>query len=212
MAKAMVAAVTPFRNGSLDREAASRLVEFARAMGFDGLFFGSSTGWSAALSRKQHMELMEFAASQGGVEVLAGISRNNVDETLEMGRFVSDLGIRRAVLVTPYYHRYSQASMFRYFSLISSSLDLDVYLYDNPPALTGTSLSLETVRRLHEECSNVVGIKDSSGGSVKRIAELAGLGISVFQGKDSVLLESIEAGAEGGAYAPRRTSPTSQQS
>lgn len=197
--KIIIPALTPFRNQQIDIEAVKAMTEYAKRNSFDGLFAGSSTGGAAALSYKKHKETLNTYIENinGSVRPIAGISRNSLDETMSMGRDAVDLGYRTIVLINPYYHNYSDKTFLSYFGSILDSNDADFYIYNNP-GLTCRNLNPEVVSRLHETYSNVKGIKESSGNLETFQKFLSIKGLEVFQGKDTLLLDSMKMGASGG--------------
>lgn len=190
--------ITPHKNDSVDSEALHKLVEYAKESGFDGLFAMSSTGGCASVSFRKHVQVLrEVKEKASGIDLFANISRNDLDESLNMLGEAEDMGYEKFVVINPYYHRYSEESMKRFFSAIAGKVKGSLYLYNNP-ALTGLTLSPEVVRSVSEEHSSVKGIKDS-GGDLQKFREFLEItGIEVYQGKDHLLLESMELGAFGG--------------
>lgn len=197
-AKIVIPMITPHKNGSLDTDALDGLIHYAVSNRFDGLFAASSTGGCASLSYREHLGVLrEVIERAGETELFANISRNSLGDSLDMMKDAEDLGYRKGVIINPYYHRYSQASIERYFGDIASNAGMEIYLYNNP-ALSGLTITPETVRKLASEYSGIAGIKDS-GGDLDRFREFLDIrGLKVYQGKDHLLRESIGMGAYGG--------------
>ncbi|MEM0155711.1 MAG: dihydrodipicolinate synthase family protein [Thermoplasmataceae archaeon] len=190
--------ITPFRNNQLDRECLHAFIGYAEKNGFDGLFAGSSTGAFASLSMDQHGEflkwVMEFSHS---TSLYAGVTRSSLPETLNMVKLATDLGYEKLVAINPFYHKYSQDSIARFFDAILTATDANIYAYNNPP-LSGTEILPATLARLKTNHSNLAGLKDS-GGNLDRFREFLKIpGLKIFQGKDALLFDSIKIGASGG--------------
>ncbi len=198
MAKIIIPMITPFKKGELDRETIRSFVSYAYENQFDGLFPGGSTGGFASLSMAEHREVLkEVSEETAGMELYAGICRNNVAETIELGKYAIDLGYRNLVSINPYYHKYSENSIRSYFGLLMEAFDSDFYVYNNP-SLSGYTLAPGMVEELKEQYSGLVGIKDS-GNDFSVFREFLKIkGLKVLQGKDAMLKESLEAGAHGG--------------
>ena len=67
------------------------------------------------------------------------------------------------------------------------------------PGRCGVEIGVETVRRLVEECSNIVGIKEA-GGNADRVSQLRlalGQNITILSGDDSLTLPFMAVGARG---------------
>lgn len=198
MAKIIIPMITPFLKGEMDKSAIRSFVSYAYENHFDGLFPGGSTGGFASFSTAEHKELLkEVAEETTGMELYAGICRNNISETIELGKYAIDLGYKSLVAINPYYHKYSVDSTKNFFKILMESLDSDFYVYNNP-SLSGSSLTPDMVQELKEQYSGLTGIKDS-GNDIATFREFLKIkGLKVFQGKDALLKESVEAGAYGG--------------
>lgn len=196
--KLIIPMITPFRENHLDRDALDSFVEYAAENRFSGLFAGSSTGGMASLSFEQHQEFLQWAMELNqGLEMFAGITRSSLVETLEMGRIAADLGYGKLVAINPYYHKYSQDSILRFYDSILDVFDLDVYAYNNP-SLSGIEILPQTVSRIRQEHDNLKGIKDS-GNNLDKFSDFLKIpGLEVYQGKDALLLDSMKMGASGG--------------
>lgn len=190
--------ITPHKKGELDLEALDSLLGYAESNGFDGVFAASSTGGVASLSYGKHLEFMQEVMNRSKkLRLFANISRNDLEESLDMMKASENLGYENLVVINPYYHQYSQESMRRYFSEIASRTSSNIYIYNNP-SLTGLTVSPVVVEALVSEYSAVKGIKDS-GGDLDRFDEFLKIhGLEVYQGKDHLLDKSLKMGAYGG--------------
>lgn len=76
---AIVAIVTPFKNGEVDEEALRELVEFQIESGTDGIVPCGTTGESATLSHEEHDRVVEIVVDQvkKRVPVIAGTGSNS---------------------------------------------------------------------------------------------------------------------------------------
>ena len=193
--------ITPCRDTRVDLKAAKKLITHVIANGAAGIFGAGSNGSFPILSAEEHFRFLESARSvvDGRHAFFADISRNNYEETLEMGRKVIGIGPDAVALNTPYYIPMKQDSLYAYFDRLLGMLDSDVLLY-NIPQFSGNSISVETAVKLAEQHSNLIGIKESSGIFNNIMAFLDGMpkGFAVFQGQDNFLLPSLEYGAAGG--------------
>jgi 4-hydroxy-tetrahydrodipicolinate synthase len=67
------------------------------------------------------------------------------------------------------------------------------------PGRCGVEIGVETVRRLADECANIVGIKEA-GGSADRVSQLRSAlpnGFTILSGDDSLTLPFMAVGAKG---------------
>ncbi|MBP2685848.1 MAG: 4-hydroxy-tetrahydrodipicolinate synthase, partial [Deltaproteobacteria bacterium] len=95
---AIVATVTPFRNGKLDAPALKKLVEFQIRNGTDGIVPCGTTGESATLSYEEHERVIDLVleAADGRVPVIAGTGSNNTKEAVQLTRYAKKAGANAA--------------------------------------------------------------------------------------------------------------------
>ncbi|MEM3853256.1 MAG: dihydrodipicolinate synthase family protein, partial [Conexivisphaerales archaeon] len=74
--------VTPVRNGKIDEERISSLMAFLKDIGVSAAFPMGSTGLFPLFDMKNHVRAIELTVKyiHTGMEVLAGVSRNDIDE------------------------------------------------------------------------------------------------------------------------------------
>ncbi|MDP8012059.1 MAG: dihydrodipicolinate synthase family protein [Thermoplasmata archaeon] len=193
--------ITPVKNNEIDFPALEKLLNYLEKIKVEGIFPGSSTGAFTLFSFEKHKRILEFSKEnyKSNGTFLAGISRNNLEETISVGKFAENIGSDGVVIITPYYLKYDDSSLYNYYSKIAKSIDIPIFLYNNPE-LSCNSISAEIMEKLMTEFSNILGIKDSSGDMKKFNLYLSHLpkGRYIFQGKDELLYESLILGASGG--------------
>ena len=194
-------AITPFKGGKFDSRAIAKLIDFLGKNGASGIFPAGSNGCAALLPLEQHTSLIkEFSELLGSrLFMLAGVGRNSVEETLKVASAALKFGADALVIVTPYYIKMDEKSLFRYFDEVAGKIDADVILY-NIPQFTGNWITPGMAKELADKHKNIVGVKDSSGDfrSMSGFIEGMGDGFAVFQGQDDLLLPSLMIGANGG--------------
>jgi len=196
---AMTALVTPLRDGAVDYDALTKLVEHQLANGIDGLVAVGTTGESPTLDFDEHIGVVAHTVKvvAGRVPVIAGAGGNATSEALELSRRSADVGADALLHVTPYYNRPNQDGLFRHFEAIARAVPLPIILY-NVPGRTGCDLLPDTVVRL-AQLDNVVGIKEATG-NVPRAAELIariGHKLAVISGDDATAFSLYGLGAKG---------------
>ncbi|ASI13629.1 4-hydroxy-tetrahydrodipicolinate synthase [Candidatus Mancarchaeum acidiphilum] len=194
--------VTLLRQGSIDLDAVKSLMQFLKKSGAKGAFIAGSTGNAPMLSLNEHKEVIKQYIKYAKEEHLAtfvGIGRDSIDETVAMGEYSIELGADKLVAVTPYYMKEDQKQMHAYYSELLSKLDSEVLIY-NIPSLTGNNIEAETVAKLAEENSNLIGIKSTNADfdQFQKLIYYTDNDFLVFQGYDHLLLPSLELGASGG--------------
>ena len=203
--------VTPFNDqGWIDKEALSELIEFWIGSGVSGLVVNASTGEGPMISRDEKGDLIEFVRDKMGGRgiVIAGTGAISTGETIELTRDAKDRGAEAALVTTPFFFKPTEEELFQHFASLTASVDLPVILY-NVPKFTGYTVAPRVVDRISRECSNLVGIKDSSGspGAMAENIRLFGDRISVLSGAADMTLPTLSMGGTGAILAVANAVP-----
>lgn len=196
---AIVAIVTPFRNGKVDEQALRKLIEEQIAAGTDGIVPCGTTGESTTLSHEEHDRVIEITidAVRKRVPVIAGTGSNSTAEALRLTRHAWEAGADGALLVCPYYNRPTQEGLYQHYRTIAEEVPIPIIIY-NIPGRTGTNLLPETLARL-AKIKNIVGVKEASG-SLKQMSDviqLCGSDFDVLSGDDIFTLPLLAIGGRG---------------
>ncbi len=194
------ALVTPFRDGKIDVAAFEKLIEGQIAAGIHGIIAVGTTGESPTLSHEEREQVIRLAIefARGRCKVLAGTGSYSTAEAIAATNAAEKMGVDGALIVAPYYNKPSQEGLFRHFAAIAQATKLPIMLY-NIPGRCGVDIGAETVRRLANECRNIVSIKEASG-SVDRVAELRRIlpnEFTILSGDDGLTLPFMAVGAVG---------------
>ena len=143
------ALVTPFRDGSIDEAALTRLVEWQVAEGSSALVPCGTTGESATLSFDEHYRVIELVvqAAAGRVPVIAGCGSNDTATALRHLDRAAEIGADAALIVAPYYNRPSQEGIVAHFEALADASRLPIVIY-NVPGRTVTDILPASVERL----------------------------------------------------------------
>ena len=196
---AIVAIVTPFRNGKVDEQALRKLIEEQIAAGTDGIVPCGTTGESTTLSHEEHDRVIEITidAARKRVPVIAGTGSNSTAEALRLARHAWEAGADGALLVCPYYNRPTQEGLYQHYRTIAEEVPIPIIIY-NIPGRTGTNLLPETLAKL-AKIKNIVGVKEASG-SLKQMSDviqLCGSDFDVLSGDDIFTLPLLAIGGKG---------------
>ncbi|HQK79076.1 MAG TPA: dihydrodipicolinate synthase family protein, partial [Syntrophales bacterium] len=98
---AIVAIVTPFKNGRVDEEKLRELIEFQIENGTDGIVPCGTTGESPTLSHEEHDRVIEITvdAVKKRVPVIAGTGSNSTAEALRLTEHAREVGADGALMV-----------------------------------------------------------------------------------------------------------------
>jgi len=196
---AIVATVTPFKNGKVDFPAFRRLLKRQIEAGTDGIVPCGTTGESATLSYEEHKKVIEEAVKtvKKRVPVIAGTGSNSTEEAIMLTKHAKKVGADGALVITPYYNKPTQEGLYQHFKKIASSVDIPIVIY-NVPSRTGVNILPETVLKL-ARIDNIVGIKEASG-SLNQVCEIirrAPKDFSVLSGDDFLFYSMLCVGGKG---------------
>ena len=196
---AIVAIVTPFKNGKVDEAALRKLVEFQIKNGTDGIVPCGTTGESSTLSHEEHDRVIEVVidAAKKRVPVIAGTGSNSTAEAIRLTRHAYKAGADGALMVCPYYNRPTQEGLYQHYKAVAEAVPIPIIVY-NIPGRTGVNMNPDTLARL-AKIKNIVGVKEASG-SIKQISDvinLCGPKFDVLSGDDLFTLPLMAMGGHG---------------
>jgi len=195
----MVALVTPFKGGKIDKRALKKLIDFHVANGTDAIVPCGTTGESATLSHEEHTKVVEMTLEyvDGRIPVVAGTGSNSTEEAIQLTKHAERAGADAALLITPYYNKPTQEGLYQHFRAVAREVRIPIILY-NVPARTSVNLLPETICRL-TELKNIKGIKEATG-DLKQIGDLitlCGDRMTVLSGDDFTTLPILAIGGKG---------------
>ena len=194
------AIVTPFKNGKIDEAALERLIRAQVRAGVDGIVPVGTTGESPTVDYEEHIHIIELSVKFAGgrIKVLAGTGGNSTSEAIYLTERAEKAGADGSLQVAPYYNKPTQEGLFQHFREVARRTRLPIVLY-SIPGRCGIEIGVDTVKRLAQECKNIVGIKEA-GGNADRVSQLrAALGprFEILSGDDSLTLPFMAVGAQG---------------
>ena len=199
----LVALVTPLsENGEVDYDALRNLLDWHIDQGTDGIVPVGTTGESATLNIKEHIDVVEFTVKHINkrLPVIAGTGANSTEEAVELSQEALLKGADYVLLVTPYYKKPNQNGLVAHYLKIADRVQIKQILY-NVPMRTACDLIPSSVEILSEH-SNIVGIKEALDDN-ERIKELIKISnksnssFSVLSGDDPTFMDSLNIGAHG---------------
>ena len=196
---ALVAIVTPFKNGKLDEQGLVDLIEFQIENGTHGIVPCGTTGESATISFAEHKRVIDLTVRTvaGRVPVVAGTGGNNTLEAIELTESARDSGADAVLSVVPYYNKPNQEGMYLHFREIAEKVDIPMFLY-NVPGRTVVNMLPETVARL-AAIDNIIGIKEASG-SLEQVTDVLRRSpedFIVLSGDDFTSMPTVLVGGKG---------------
>lgn len=195
----IVALVTPFNNGNVDKNNITKLVEFHIKNGTDAIVSCGTTGESPTLTHDEDCAVTAHMvkAAAGRIPVIAGTGSNNTSEAIFLTDAAKKNGADGALIVTPYYNKPTQEGMYQHFKKIAETVDIPIILYNVPARTGGTGLLAETIIRL-SKIPNIVAVKDATGSVDCAMAVLKEIpDFTVLSGDDGVTFPLMALGAKG---------------
>jgi 4-hydroxy-tetrahydrodipicolinate synthase len=194
------AIVTPFEDGKIDEPALERLIQGQVRGGVDGIVPVGTTGESPTVDYDEHIHIIALSVkfARGRIKVLAGTGGNSTSEAILLTERAEKAGADGSLQVAPYYNKPTQEGLFQHFREVARKTRLPIVLY-SIPGRCGVEIGVDTVKRLAQECKNIIGIKEA-GGNADRVSQLrAALGprFEIMSGDDSLTLPFMAVGAQG---------------
>lgn len=196
----VTAMVTPFdKNGNVDFEKTTLLIEYLLKNGTDSLVVSGTTGESPTLTKQEKLALFEHVVKvvDKRVPVIAGTGNYNTKESIDFTKEAEQIGVDGVLLVAPYYNKPSQAGLYEHFKAIAAETELPIMLY-NIPGRSVVEIAPETVIKL-SEIPNIVAIKDAGGDLDKMTTIIANTpdDFELYVGDDGLTLPSLAIGGVG---------------
>ncbi len=199
----MVPLITPFKNGEIDYESYSRMINHLIEQGIDGIIPLATTGESPTISESEYINILEktIECTKKRVSIYTGLGGNNTIDVIKKLKLVEKYDIDGILSVAPYYSRPNQKGLYEHFKAISQSTDMNIIIY-NIPYRTGINIENDTLRKL-SKLSNIVGVKDCSG-DMKQTTDLLinrPSDFSIMTGEDAYFYTTLVLGGDGGIMA-----------
>ena len=209
----IVPLVTPFTGGDnrIDEAALREMIEFQLREGSHGISTTGTTGEPSSLNLDERKFMIDFVQSEvkGRVPLVPGTGTNNFDETVELTTYAAKKGVDAVMVISPYYVRPNQNSLFEYFKAVADKVkDTPVILY-NIPGRTAVNIDPPTIGRLREACPNIVGVKQATRDldQVSYTLVHAGRDFGVYCGLETMTYPMLTLGGSGHVNATAMVAP-----
>jgi len=199
MQGAMTALITPFKDGKIDEETYSKLIQRQIDNDIDWVVPVGTTGESATLTHDEHKRCIEIAVEVckgSDTKVLAGAGSNSTHEAIDLAKFAEAKGADAILSVSPYYNKPTQRGLYEHFKAIANAISIPVVIY-NVPGRTCSNIEVETAVKLFDDVENIVAIKEATGKIENVVALCAKSAISVLSGDDAINYPILATGGKG---------------
>lgn len=194
----ITAMVTPFDEElNVDYNGAVKLAKKLIEEATTALVVTGTTGEAPTLTSEERNKLYKAIKENVDVPIIAGIGSNSTRDTIENAMEAKEAGVDGLLLVTPYYNKPDQDSLYAHFEAIAKDTDLPIMLY-NVPGRTACNMLPETVERL-SKIENIVALKEASGDVVQfsEIVRRVNKDFLVYTGDDALTLPTLSVGGYG---------------
>lgn len=164
----------------------------------DGLYVGGSTGENFMLSTDMKKRIFSIAAEEnkGQVNLIAQVGSLNIEESIELAKYATDLGYNALSAVTPFYYKFTFDEIKYYYNTIINSVDNKMIIY-SIPFLTGVNMSVDQFGELFEN-KKIIGVKFTAGDFylLERLRKAYPEKL-IFSGFDEMMLPAVVLGVDG---------------
>ncbi|MDU8925489.1 N-acetylneuraminate lyase [Pasteurellaceae bacterium LIM206] len=167
-------------------------------MQVDGLYVGGSTGENFMLSTAEKKEIFRIAKDevQDQVALIAQVGSVNLKESIELGKYATELGYDCLSAVTPFYYKFSFPEIKHYYDTIIAETGNNMIVY-SIPFLTGVNMGVEQFGELYKN-PKVIGVKFTAGDFylLERLKK-AYPNHLIWAGFDEMMLPAVALGVDG---------------
>jgi len=195
-----VALITPFnKDGEIDYELFSKLIEFQIANKTDAIIVCGTTGEGSTLTVDERLKLFSLAVKQtkGRVPVIGGTGSNSTSFSLDLMKEAEKCGIDAHLSVTPYYNKASQKGIIKHYEFLASNAEKPLIVY-NVPTRTGVNIKPETYKALSVH-PKIVAVKeaDSNIAKLQKSIALCKNSLDFYIGNDDLISVGCSLGCKG---------------
>lgn len=196
-----VAIVTPFNEDeSINYDKLDQLIDYHCNNGTDSIIICGTTGESATMSEKEHMECVKFSIerTKGRLPIIAGTGSNCTRTAIDMSKEAASYGADGLLVVTPYYNKATQEGLVGHYTAVAKEAKAPIIMY-SVASRTGCNIEPATAARLIKEVDNIVGIKEASGNisQVAKIMHLTDGKTDLYSGNDDQIVPILSLGGKG---------------
>ncbi len=197
---AATALITPMnKDGSVNFERLSSLVDEQVKGGIDALVICGTTGEKSTLNYEEHVRVIETAAkaNAGRVPLIAGTGSNDTVYSVGLCEDAEKAGADAFLMVTPYSTTTSQRGLVAHYNYIADRVNKPIILY-NVPSRTGVAIKPETYKELAKH-PNIVATKEANGdlSAVAKTRYLCGDELDIYSGNDDQAVPIMSLGGIG---------------
>lgn len=203
--------VTPFtEDGAIDEKAFVELINWQIESGSHGISVTGTSGEPSSLTMAERKRVMALAKETiaGRVFFAPGTGSTNHDETMELTKYAEEIGADAAMVIVPYYNRPNQEALYQHFKTVADSVSTPIIIY-NIPGRSAVNMEVSTMKRLAEDCPNIVGVKEANKDfeHVNRVLLNCGRDFLLYSGIELLCYPMLAIGGAGFISATANVEP-----
>ncbi|WP_172369305.1 2,4-dihydroxyhept-2-ene-1,7-dioic acid aldolase [Sporosarcina jiandibaonis] len=203
--------ITPFtEDGAIDEKTFKELVNWQIESGSHGISVTGTSGEPSSMTIAERKRVMELAKEtiDGRVIFTPGTGSTNHDETMELTKYAEELGADAAMVIVPYYNRPNQEALYQHFKTVADSVEIPIIIY-NIPGRSAVNMEVSTMKRLVQDCPNIIGAKESNKDfeHVNRVLLECGRDFLLFSGIELLCYPMLAIGGAGFISATANVEP-----
>lgn len=203
--------ITPFKeDGSIDEVTFENLVNWQIESGTHGISVTGTSGEPSSLTITERKRVMSLAkeAINNRVFFAPGTGSTNHDETMELTKYAEKIGVDAAMVIVPYYNKPNQEALYQHFKTVADSVSIPIIIY-NIPGRTAINMEVGTMKRLAEDCPNIIGVKESNKDfeHVNRVLLNCGRDFLLYSGIELLCYPMLAIGGAGFISATANVEP-----
>ena len=194
------ALLVPFdENGQVKEEGLKQIAKNAiEVEQLDGLYVNGSSGENFLISKEQKKQIFKVVKEAVGndVKLIAQVGSLDLNEAIELGKYVTNLGYDALSAVTPFYYPFSFEEIKQYYFDIIEATQNKMIIYAIPD-LTGVNISINQFEELFDN-EKIVGVKYTAPNFflLERIRK-AFPDKLILSGFDEMLVQAVTSGVDG---------------
>lgn len=186
-------------DGSINEKGLREIVRHnIDVMGVDGLYVGGSTGENFMISTDEKKRIFKIAIDEAKdrVKLIAQVGSINVFESVELGKYATELGYKCLSAVTPFYYKFDFQEIKDYYETIVRETGNNMIIY-SIPFLTGVNMSVQQFGELFAN-EKIIGVKFTAGDFylLERMRKTYPDKL-ILAGFDEMLLPAVVMGVDG---------------
>jgi 4-hydroxy-tetrahydrodipicolinate synthase len=203
--------ITPFtEDGAFDEKTFVELINWQIESGSHGISVTGTSGEPSSLTIAERKRVMALAQETiaGRVPFTPGTGSTNHDETMELTKYAEELGADAVMVIVPYYNRPNQEALYQHFKTVADSVQIPIILY-NIPGRSAVNLEVSTMKRLVQDCPNIIGAKEANKDfeHVNRVLLECGRDFLLFSGIELLCYPMLAIGGAGFISATANVEP-----